>query len=63
MLNFFIIIKIKKAEIFYQNNYSETSDDKSSNHYNNNKIIFEDKINFYKKAKKDNSLNCRRFKN
>ena len=43
MLNYFIITKIKKAEIFYKNNYSKTSNDKTNNHYTDNGIIFGDK--------------------
>ena len=39
MLIDFIIAKIKKAEIFYKNNYYKTINDKSNNYYTDIKII------------------------
>ena len=59
----------KKAEIFYKNNYSKTSNDKSntddnsvtsslssSDHYTDNRIIFGDKTKLLLEGKKNNSL-------
>ena len=59
----------KKAEIFYKNNYSKSSNDKSntddnsvtsslssSDHYTDNKIIFGTKTKLLLEGKKDNSL-------
>ena len=48
LLNFDNVILLhnqnnKKAEIFYKNNYSKTSNDKTNNHYTDNGIIFGDK--------------------
>ena len=59
----------KKAEIFYKNNYSKSSNDKSntdensvtsslssSDHYTDNRIIFGTKTKLLLEGKKDNSL-------